>query len=91
MTEIQAIECGHSSNQIILSLDLKVKIQAEITVVCMASLLSSNDHISSHFDTTHLKLSTHDYFMVLFHSMWLKYENSENTFFMTSSLCYSIA
>ena len=80
MTEIQAIECGHTSNQITWSLDLKVKIQAESTVDCMSILLSSNGHISSHLDTTHLKLSTHDYFMVLFHSMWLKYEKSKNIF-----------
>ena len=66
------------SNHCILSLDLKVKIQAKNTVVCMGSLPPLNAHISSHFGTIQLKLSTHDYFMVLFRSMSLKYENSKS-------------
>ena len=36
-------------------------IQAENTMVCMASHLSVNGHMSSHFDTSHLKLSIHAY------------------------------
>ena len=68
------------SNYCILSLELNVKIQAENTVVCMASLLSLNGHISSHFDTIHLKLSTHGYFALLFHSISSEYENSKNKF-----------
>ena len=55
-----------------------MKIQTENTVVCMASLLSLNGHMSSHFDTIHLQLSTHAYFALLFHSMLSEYENSEN-------------
>ena len=47
----------------------------------MTSSLSLNGHISFHFYTIHLKLSTHAYFPVLFHSMWSKYENSKNTFY----------
>ena len=56
----------------ILSRDLKVK--------WLVWLLSLNGHTSSHFDIIHLKLSTHAYFTVLSHSMWLKYENSKNRF-----------
>ena len=56
-------------------------IEAENTVVCMASLLSLNGHILSHFDTIHSKLPTHVYFAVPFHSMWSKYKNSKNTFY----------
>ena len=64
----------------ILRLDLKVKIQAKNAEVFMASLLSLNDHISSNCETIHLKMSMLDYLMVLFHSMWSKYENSDNRF-----------
>ena len=53
---------------------LKGKILAENTVVCMGSLLPLNDHISSHFGTICLKLSTRAYFMMLFPSMRSKYE-----------------
>ena len=53
-------------------------IQAENAVVCMASLLSLNCHMSSHLDTIHLKLLTHAYFALLFHSILSKYENSKN-------------
>ena len=59
---------------------LNVKIQAENTVVCMASLLSFNGHMSPHFDTIHLKVSTHAYFALLFHSTLSEYENSEIKF-----------
>ena len=55
-------------------------IQAENTVVCMASLLSLNGHMSSQFDTIHLKLSKHAYFTLLFHSMLPEYENSKHKF-----------
>ena len=68
------------SSDCILSLELNAKIQAENTVVCMASLLSLNGHMSSHFDTIHLKLSTHAYFALLFHSMLSEYKNSKNEF-----------
>ena len=67
-------------NHCILSLELNVKIQAENTVVSMASLLPLNGHTLSHFDTIRLALSTHAYFAVLFHAMWSKYENSKNRF-----------
>ena len=46
--------------------------------VCMARCLSSNGRISVHFDDIHLRLSTHGYFEVCFHSMFSKYENSKN-------------
>ena len=46
----------------------------------MASFLSSNGHISVHFDTICLKLSTHAYFTVFFHFMGSKYEKSNNVF-----------
>ena len=73
-----------------LSLELNVKIQAENTVVCMASLLSLNGHMSSHFDTIHLKLSTHAYFALLFHSMLSEYENSKINFYdVITSVLYS--
>ena len=42
--------------------------QAKNTLICMASPLSSNGHISPNFETIHLKLSTHAYFTVLFYS-----------------------
>ena len=35
----------------------KLKIQAKNTVVCMATLLSLNGHMSSHFDTIHLNVN----------------------------------
>ena len=47
----------------------------------MASLLPLNGHMSSYFDTIHLKLSTHAYFALLFHSMLSDYENSKNKFY----------
>ena len=37
--------------------------------------------MSSHFDTIHVKLSTHAYFALLFHSMLSEYENSKNKFY----------
>ena len=46
----------------------------------MANLLSLNGHMSSHLDTIHLKVSTHAYFALLFHSTWSKYKNSKNKF-----------
>ena len=49
-------------------------------MVFVASFLSSNDSISFLFDNIYLKLSTHAYFEVHFHSMVSKYENSENGF-----------
>ena len=83
MTDLQAIECAHGSYQITvfcLSLELNVKIQPENTAVCMANLLPLNGHMSSHFDTIHLTLSTHAYFAVLFRAMRSKYGNSKNIF-----------
>ena len=68
------------SNYCILSLELNVKIQAENAMVCMASLLSLNRHVSSHLDNIHLKLSTYAHFALLFHSMLSEYENSKNKF-----------
>ena len=56
------------------------KIKAENTVVCMASLLSLNGHISLHFETIHLKLSTHAYLTVFIYFMLLKYEDYNNRF-----------
>ena len=56
------------SNHCILSLLLRIMNQAKNTVVHMARLLSSNGYISLNFDTIPLKLSTHAWFMVLFHS-----------------------
>ena len=47
-------------------------------MVCMASFRSSNGLILSHFDDIPLKLSTQIYFMMLFHFMQSKYENSKN-------------
>ena len=61
--ELKILDSDH------LCLELNVKIQAENAVVSMASLLSLNGHISSHFDTIHLKLSTYAYFALLFHSI----------------------
>ena len=88
--------CGfvcHQLGQIdhcILSLELNVKIQAKNTVVCMASLLSSNGHMSSHFDTIHVKLSTHAYFALFFHTMLSDYETSKNKFYdIITSVLYS--
>ena len=43
----------------------------------MASFLSSNGRVSTHFDGIHLKLSIHAYFDVRFHSMPSKYENTK--------------
>ena len=57
----------------------------------MAICLLSNGHISAHFDTIQLKLSTDSYFEVPFQSMLSKYENSKIRFFMRSSLMNSIA
>ena len=54
--------------------------KASVEIGLMASLLSLNGHMSSHFDIIHLKLSTHAYFAVPFHVMWSKYENSKNRF-----------
>ena len=47
-------------------------------MVCMSGLLPLNGRISSNFDNNRLELSAHAYFMVLFHSMWTKYKNSNN-------------
>ena len=46
----------------------------------MASLMSLNGHMSSHFDTIHLKLSTHAYFALLFQSMLSEYGSSKSKF-----------
>ena len=48
--------------------------------VYMASFLSSNGHISVHYDNIHLQLSTHASFETRFHFMLQKYENSKNRF-----------
>ena len=64
--------------------------QVENTIVCMARLLSLNGRISSNFDTIHLKLSTHAYFTVFFHSTWSEYINSTKCIFMMLSLRYSV-
>ena len=56
------------SNHCILSLVLNVCNQEKNTVVLMASLLPLNGHIASAFDSTHLELSAHAYFMVVFQS-----------------------
>ena len=53
-------------------------------MVCMASFLSSIGRTSSNFDNIHLILSTHVYFMMLFHSMQLRYKIVE-IYFMKSS------
>lgn len=46
----------------------------------MASFLSSCGRMSSHFENIRLKLPTHVCFIVVPHSIWLKYENSKNVF-----------
>ena len=46
----------------------------------MASLLSSNDRVSVHFENIHLSLST-AYFEALFHSMLSKHEHSKRYFY----------
>jgi len=48
--------------------------KAENAVVCMAIVLSSNSHITSNFDTVHLKISRHDL------KSGQKYKNFENRF-----------
>ena len=55
----------------------------------MASFLSSNGCVLANFDN-HLKLSTHAYFELPFHSMFRKYENSKKYNFMTSLLMNSV-
>ena len=60
----------------ILSLVLNLVNQVENTVVCMVRLLSSNADTSSNLNTIHLKISTHAYFTVLFHSTWSEYKNT---------------
>ena len=58
-------------------------------MVCVASLLIFNGHISSHFDTIHLILSTHNYgALSLCLAEILKFQKH---IFMTSSLRYVIA
>jgi len=52
----------------------------ENTEVCMASFLALNGCISVYFEKLHLKLSTHAYFEMHFHSILSKYENSKNRF-----------
>ena len=52
----------------------------------MARLLSSNAHTSSNLNTIHLKISTHAYFTVLFHSKWSKYKNSKIDFYDVTTL-----
>ena len=69
------------SNHCILTLVPNVENQKKNTEVCMASFLSLNRRISTHFDGTHLKLSIRAYFEVRFHSMLPKYENSKNRFY----------
>ena len=46
-------------------------------MVCIASLLSPNGHVSVYFHNIHLKLSTKAYSKVLFHFMWSKHINSK--------------
>ena len=62
------------SNHCILRLVLNVENQEKSTIVCVASCLSLDGRISSHFDNIRLKLSTRAYFMVLSHSMRAKFE-----------------
>ena len=51
------------------------------TGVCAASFLSSNGRILAHLDNSNLKLSTHAYFEMRFHSMLSRYENSKGKFY----------
>ena len=68
------------SNHCILRLVLNVQNQEKNTEDCMASFLSSHGRISVNFDNIHLKLSTHAYSEVHFHSMLSKYEKAKNRF-----------
>ena len=76
------------SNHCIVSLVLNVWSQEKNKKICMASLLSSNDCILVHFDNIHLKLSTHIYFEVCFHSILSKYENSKKVSSLMNSMEY---
>ena len=61
-------------------------------MVCMASFLSLNGRISSHFSNIRLRLPTHVYFIVLSHSIGSKYKRSKNSLHdvITNELyCYS--
>ena len=68
------------SNHCILRLVLNIKNVDKNTVFSMASLLPLNGRIAFSFDTICLTFSTHFFFMLLSHSMRLKYKNSKNTF-----------
>ena len=83
MTEIRTIECCHSS----------YRFEPASRSYEQHGRSSSNDPVSSHFGTIRLKLSTNAYFVVLFHSMWSKYENSKSRFYdvITSVFCCSHA
>jgi len=67
----------------ILSVFMRIKVKKSQyfesgTKRCKARFRSSNGHISSHFNNIHVKLQTHVYSMVLFHSMRSRGKHSNN-------------